>query len=680
MDYLQYEISVEIDYLKIFMIMTNKILIIMKLIFKISFIFGFIFCYSFLSPLFGQLVSIEKNSSAIFLENLPLLPKNVWTGQFSSHSNHQQNDDQGWYLYTDDNGDAVVFDVIGPGCIKNMWGTALNETSVLKFYFDGEEKPRFEIGIIDFYSGMHQLFPKPLVSYEKRGHYGKQPLAGNCFVPIPFANSLKISVTGKPAFYHILYEKYPFGTDINTFSGNEDRDYLLMAINKNGTNPWNEKMLTVKDTSIEMFNSNDSFSIFNYSGEGSVRSIEIEADGSDDFFQNVYLRIKFDDSQIYNVNAPTGFFFGSPYQATNMKSLPLSVEKQSNGKVKLSCFFPMPFFKNVSIILFNKSPNIHGSVKSKVTIDKKAYPKDQTGYFTTFYHKGITEYGRDWLFYESPGTGWFIGAVQASSHEHYCEGNEHFYIDNNSTPQINGTGTEDYYLACFWPSINFNTPFAGSVGDIRILSGGNPFADYKIPSRYYRFHLEMPIPYYNSIDARIQHGGGSNKESYYGTISYLYHRSRPVLYETDYLEATNTASADFHNYKTTGTYKGASLEGNYEGNYLYTIVADSGLYHTEGQISFNIALNPDNNGVRIRRRSDQRISRQKADVYVNDNFAGTWYDPQSNDILRWYDSEFDIHPKFTKNQKSVNIKLIVNKSNNMYNFTDFNYRIFCFEK
>ncbi len=145
------------------------------------------------------------------------------------------------------------------------------------------------------------------------------------------------------------------------------------------------------------------------------------------------------------------------------------------------------------------------------------------------------------------------------------------------------------------------------------------------------------------------------------------------------MEVTNTASAGFHSYKTTGNFKGGSLEGKYEGNYLYSIVSDSGLYHTDGQISFNVALNPENNGVRIRRRSDQQVSRQKADVYVDDQFAGTWYDPQSNDILRWYDSEFDIHPDFTKDKKSINIKLVINKRNNMYNFTDFEYRIFCFE-
>lgn len=647
--------------------------------YQIISLLGIFLFFVFLTPLSAQSESDSKDYIAAFLKNLPILPKSVWTGQFSSHSKHQLNADAGWYLYTDSFGDDVIFDVIGPGCIKNMWGTDLDDSSYFKFYFDGEKKPRYEISVMDFYNGINPLFPIPYVSFEKRGYYGDKPFAGISFIPIPFSKSLKISIKGSPKFYHVLYEKYPYGTDITTFSGGEDRDYLRMAIKKIGENPWDEKILRINDTSILRFDSNSRIGLFAFNGKGSIRSIEMETDGSDDLLQDVYILIKFDNNKFYHVNAPIGFFFGTPYQATNLKTLPLSVEKQSNGKVKLSCFFPMPFWENVSITLLNKSANVHGLITSKVSYDTNVYPKDETGYFTSFYHKGTTEYGRDWLFYESPGTGWFIGVVQASYQEHYCEGNEHFYIDNNLTPQINGTGTEDYYLACFWPNTNFNTPFAGSIGDIRILNGGNPFADYKIPGRYYRFHLDMPIPFYNSIDARIQHGARSDIESQYGTIAFLYQRSRPSLHITDYLEVTNRASAGFHKYRATGNYKGGSIDAKYEGNYFNSAIRDSGFYHKGGVISFVIALSPDNKGVRIRRRSDQAVGRQKATVFVNGNYAGTWYDPQSNDILRWYDSEFDIHSKFTENQNSVNIKLIINTENDTYNFSDFEYHIFCFD-
>ncbi len=640
-----------------------------------SYLIACVLYFSFSLSSTGQLTS---GSRAVFLENLPELPANIWSGQFSSHSRHQRNADVGWFLYTDDNGDAVIFDAYGPGCIKNMWGTDLDKSAVLKFYFDGETKPGYEIGLLDFYNGTNPLFPKPLVSYEKRGYWGNQPFAGNSFVPIPFAKSLKIAVKGKPTFYHILYEKYPYGTKTNTFSGKEDRGYLLESINKIGTNPWNGNT-NVKDTLIEKFSPNSTLRVFDRNGKGTIKSIEIEADGSEDVFQNVFLRIRFDENRFFNVNAPLGFFFGSPYEPIDMKSLPFSVEKLPNGKAKLACYFPMPFWRNASVMLVSKSSNNLGSIKFRIVYDSNTYPEDKTGYFTAFYHNGLTEYGRDWLFYESPGTGWYVGAVQASYQEHYCEGNEHFYIDENMTPQINGTGTEDYYLACFWPNVNFNTPFAGSVGDVRILNGGNPSGDYRIPGRYYRFHLDMPIPFYNSVDARIQHGARSDIESKYGSIAFVYLRSRPALYKTDYIDVANKANAGFHGYKSSGNFRGATLDAQYEGNYSNTTIRDSGLYHTGGQITFRIALDENNKGVRLRRRSDQNSGRQKAEVFVNGKYAGTWYDPQTNDILRWYDSEFDIHPDFTKNKESAEIKLKIINENNSVNFTDFEYQVYCFE-
>jgi hypothetical protein len=142
----------------------------------------------------------------------------------------------------------------------------------------------------------------------KKGLFGKLPIAGNSFVPIPFSKSLRISMKGKPRFYHILYEKYPYGTEIKTFTGSEDRDYLLTAINELGTDPWDDEIQIKKDTAVVRLNPNNSLSLLNHSGEGTIQSIVIEADGSEDFFQNVYLRVRFDDNRFFNINAPAGFF------------------------------------------------------------------------------------------------------------------------------------------------------------------------------------------------------------------------------------------------------------------------------------------------------------------------------------------------------------------------------------
>jgi hypothetical protein len=67
---------------------------------------------------------------------------------------------------------------------------------------------------------------------------------------------------------------------------------------------------------------------------------------------------------------------------------------------------------------------------------------------------------------------------------HYCEGNEHFVLDGAVSPQWNGTGTEDYYLACFWPNPDFDTPLGCVAGNIHEEGGGDLPGAYHVPSSY----------------------------------------------------------------------------------------------------------------------------------------------------------------------------------------------------
>jgi len=195
------------------------------------------------------------------------------------------------------------------------------------------------------------------------------------------------------------------------------------------------------------------------------------------------------------------------------------------------------------------APRAVGPVRAEIRLASQVFPPDGAGYFTTCFHRGTTTYGRDWLFLESPGTGWFLGAVQSMQGEHYCEGDEHFYLDGAVSPQIHGTGSEDYYLGCFWPNLNYNSPFANCVGDIQEEGGGTFEGSYAVPSCYSRFHLEAPIPFFNRIDARIQHGGFDTISSRYASLAFSYLRGRPALVQTDSIDIGSPAGEAAHGYK-----------------------------------------------------------------------------------------------------------------------------------
>ena len=151
------------------------------------------------------------------------------------------------------------------------------------------------------------------------------------------------------------------------------------------------------------------------------------------------------------------------------------------------------------------------------------------------------------------------------------------------------------------------------------------------------------------------------------------------MVQTDFIDIANEASELSHGYMAKNSKLVRSLDASYEGNYQHSTIRDSGRTHADGTISFRVTIEPDNNGVRIRRRLDQNSPRQKADVYVDGEFTGTWYNPDHNEFLRWSDSDFDIHPDFTSGKNALNVRLEVKRDQGEGEFNDFRYTVYCFE-
>jgi len=614
----------------------------------------------------------------IRLDRLFRLPDLRAVHQFSSHNKRGHNGDDRWRLYDDEHGDAVIFDVEGPGCVRSMWSTDIREGARFKFYFDGEAEPRYTISMLDFYQGKHPLFPPPLNSYERRGRWGKKPFAGNAFTPIPFARSLKITVSGDLHFYHVLYDRYPHGTWIQTFTGKEDRRYLLQTFqDPDEAVPLPEEVETVS-TAAEKLDPGQAISLLDRKQPGCIRRIVIEGEATDAFLRETGIRMRWDDHPLQDVSAPLGFFFGSAVHPTEMQSLPLRVERLEKDRVRLTARFPMPFWKHATVRLMNLGDRPRGPVRAAIQVSAPAGTRDRGSYFTTCYRKGQTTYGRDWLFFESPGAGWFVGAVQSMQGEHYCEGDEHMYLDGAVSPQIHGTGSEDYYLGCFWPNLNFNSPFACCVGDIQEEGGGTFHGSYAVPSCYARYHLEAPIPFFRGIDARIQHGGFNTIASRYESLAFAYLRPLPSMALTDFIDVASPGSEAAHEYRAEKSSPTGPVTAHPEGDYLDTAIRARGRAHDGGGISFVVALDPENKGVRLRRLLDQGSPRQTADVFIDGERVGTWYHPDYNEFLRWYESDFDIHPRFTAGKDRMQVELAVRTGGGRGRYTDFRYEIFSF--
>jgi hypothetical protein len=353
---------------------------------------------------------------SLTLDDLPTLPRNVSLLQFSSHNKQGVNGDAEWCLYKDAKGDFVVFDAMGPGCVRSFWQTCFPKDQVLKFYFDGEDKPRYEIKTVDLYAGKHPHFPKPLVSGEILGYYAGGDIAGNCFVPIPFAKSLRVSMTKMASFNHFLYERYPHGTPVTTFTGKEDHSYLVSTFTKQGEELLPSADAKVIRTPAVELKPGESREILNVAQAGTVSRIVIEGDASEAFLNQVEIEMNWDDSPRPNVLAPVGMFFACPLRPENVRSLPTKVELLPDHRIRLTSYFRMPFWRRGAIVLANRpAPGVAGTtakVSAEVYLLPQRYKEADTGYFSVLYRAGRTEMARDWLILDALGTGRFLGVVQ----------------------------------------------------------------------------------------------------------------------------------------------------------------------------------------------------------------------------------------------------------------------------
>ncbi|MEW6073811.1 MAG: DUF2961 domain-containing protein [Planctomycetota bacterium] len=593
--------------------------------------------------------------------------------QFSSHNREGWNGDGGWHLYDDESGRAVIFDAAGPGCARSLWATDIREGAVLHFFFDGEEEPRLAIPMLAFFRGEHPLFPPPLNSYEARGHWGERPFAGNSFVPIPFAEHLKIAVAGELQFYHAFWQSYPHGTPLATFTGEEDRSFLLgeaFGIERGGGRG--------EPAFLEphVLEPGGEACFWRQERGGTLTEIVLEAPATDALIRETWIRMVWDEHDRCDVLAPLGYFFGSAVQVRPTRSALLAVEPLPEGRVRFRCRFPMPFARSARIDLVNRSAARIGPIKGFASsIPSRPLPADHLAYFTTTFREGWTTYGRDWLLAETPGAGWYVGTVQTMLGEHYCEGNEHFALDGAISPQIHGTGTEDYYLGCFWPNRDYQSPFACCVGDVMEEAGSFEGA-HGLRACYSRWHLEAPIPFCSRLDARIQHGGYDTIRSSYGSLAFFYLHPRPLLVETDFLDVGTAASEAAHGYSSPASELTAPLAARPEGAEHRIELHDRGRRHAGGEIAFHVAIDPANAGVRLRRRLDQASPRQTAEVTVDGERAGVWYHADRNETLRWFDSDFDLHPRFTAGKERLEVRLAVRSGGGRGPFTDFAYRVY----
>ena len=98
-----------------------------------------------------------------------------------------------------------------------------------------------------------------------------------------------------------------------------------------------------------------------------------------------------------------------------------------------------------------------------------------------------------------------------------------FFIDGNQSPDLHGTGTEDYFNTAWCPKEEFMTPYFGYP---RIHLAENSAKRFDIGwtgrTHVYRFHITDPVYFDKSLKFSIEHGHNNVLVLEMRTVAYWY--------------------------------------------------------------------------------------------------------------------------------------------------------------
>lgn len=487
-------------------------------------------------------------------------------------------------------------------------------------------------------------------------------------VPMPYRESMRISVTSHLEYYHVDYRQFSTSEGVTTFSPSDRALDVLATLRAAGTaDPKPSAATAVHDDRIVDLPAGVAARFAESAGPGIISALKLQLpDPTDQLLSGLRLQMEFDGRTM--VDSPLGEFFGAGLGAATVRSLMFAAIPQPGGSLSLSAWWPMPFARSARLTLVNTT----GAPVTGIGADVATAPDPQwesaladgrAGYFTARSHAAPTAFGQDWLFADEPGHGKFVGVSHtirgsriktafSDAAPYFLEGAERVYTDGASSPQWYGTGTEDLYEGgwYFKDGTRFSDPLTGQP-DQRTAAGG--CADYCVT--VYRLMLADAVDYHSAIRFGIEHGKRNMVQPDYSSTAFLYTQPNDTLTAGDDVRPGDPVSRLLHGYSDADA-TDQLLVSEYEGSEDTRPVIGS-VRATTGAITFHAETDPNNRGILLRRTSDQANGFQSVDVAIDGVPGGTWLQPRNNPIHRWLDDTYLLPPPLTAGKAQLTITL-----------------------
>lgn len=252
-------------------------------------------------------------------------------------------------------------------------------------------------------------------------------------------------------------------------------------------------------------------------------------------YKNIVLRMYWDGEEHPSVEVPYGDFFGlgnnEYYQYT---SLPIQIGNDRG----MNCYWHMPFSNGAKITVTNDGPSNIAALYYYVDYQvHKSVPEDMGRFHAQYRQQYPASLNENYVLLEGKGRGHYVGcnlSVHLRAGWWWGEGDDMIYVDGDEHPTVHGTGAEDYFCGawCYGDSgpKSFSNPYFGAP----LIKGGHTRGALW---NVYRYHLEDPIPFSESIRVTIESGHNNDRADDYSSVAYWYqtepHAPFPPLPEPD---------------------------------------------------------------------------------------------------------------------------------------------------
>ncbi|XP_054154676.1 uncharacterized protein LOC128953225 [Oppia nitens] len=376
------------------------------------------------------------------------------------------------------------------------------------------------------------------------------------------------------------------------------------------------------------------------------------------------------------IDTPVGQFFGSGLGMYDTRSLWFSVDARTGT---FRSWWPMPFATRARISvqvpaaaaaaalandIYRQFPMTADVYYVKDPSIKQKFAKNQLGHFYATYRNETTRPGIDYIFLNTTGRGQVYGVshtmhglIETGNLRDYMEGDERIYLDGKHTPELYGTGTEDFYESgwFFRNGITFDMPLNGNSG-YETKGCDDCLNDCTQALRLYTGGLSFE----SGLVMGIEHGPiDDNEPAVYQSVAYWYGRpdQPPALKLTDSVDPTDQDSRQRHRYVASGIETRYELNSAYEGQ-SYKQLMKTMAVNTDKPVEFTVDIDSMNNGVRLFRTADQLIGYQCSDVYIDGQLVGRWLQPLGNQWSRLLDDSYDLSPVVTRNKSRLTVRLV----------------------